>query len=249
MKRNDAFTLVELLVVISIIAMLLSILMPSLQRARQQAQKVVCKSNVRQITMVTNVYSEERGFFPSQYWDGTAFGKKDYLPAVFYSSGYLKDFSVWLCPSNKIKGSNGGIGKSYDDWYSNDPPSGYSKSSWPPDYAHASYGYNHNFFTKVLAWNRWATCPESANIPEKFSATYFYANARKPLSNLYVILDGGGGDPRLGGLEFIEPSYATSRLIFRHDGEAMAGCADGHVETLGKSQTGVYKKHFCPWCR
>jgi len=55
MKKSKAFTLIELLVVISIIALLLAILMPSLQRVKEQAQRVVCGSNLRQqgISFVT----------------------------------------------------------------------------------------------------------------------------------------------------------------------------------------------------
>jgi prepilin-type N-terminal cleavage/methylation domain-containing protein len=57
MKRKSAFTLVELLVVISIIALLVSILMPSLNKARMQARRVVCSSNLHQIGVIWNMYS------------------------------------------------------------------------------------------------------------------------------------------------------------------------------------------------
>ena len=58
MKRKNAFTLVELLVVISIIALLLSILMPSLQKAREMGKRIVCLQNLKQMTLGWMLYAE-----------------------------------------------------------------------------------------------------------------------------------------------------------------------------------------------
>lgn len=79
--RCAAFTLVELLVVISIIALLMAILIPSLSKARDQSKVAVCLSNLRQIGIAIHTYADQyngaipRGptdpipYYPSQGWD------------------------------------------------------------------------------------------------------------------------------------------------------------------------------------
>ncbi|MFA5292749.1 MAG: type II secretion system protein [Phycisphaerae bacterium] len=71
MKRTGkAFTLVELLVVISIIAILLAVLMPSLNKARGLAKRTICASNLRQWTIAIASYgNDNNGYFP---YNGTS---------------------------------------------------------------------------------------------------------------------------------------------------------------------------------
>ncbi len=99
-KRLKAFTLVELLVVISIIAMLLAVLMPALKKARQQARKVVCSSNMRQMGVALQCYLQENDSHlpdssccladPNQYW-------------LKILTKYLKQGLLFKCPSDEVK--------------------------------------------------------------------------------------------------------------------------------------------------
>jgi prepilin-type processing-associated H-X9-DG protein/prepilin-type N-terminal cleavage/methylation domain-containing protein len=69
--QRPAFTLVELLIVIGIIALLISILLPAMSQARHSARTVICASNLRQIGLGLQLYvNENEGFFPGPNTSG-----------------------------------------------------------------------------------------------------------------------------------------------------------------------------------
>jgi prepilin-type N-terminal cleavage/methylation domain-containing protein len=59
MRRRTGFTLIELLVVIAIISLLMAILLPALEKAKDLARGVLCKSNLRNYTIAMMVYLED----------------------------------------------------------------------------------------------------------------------------------------------------------------------------------------------
>jgi prepilin-type N-terminal cleavage/methylation domain-containing protein/prepilin-type processing-associated H-X9-DG protein len=174
-QSKRAFTLVELLVVIGIIAVLIAILLPALNKARQASKSTVCLSNLRQMGTAWTMYlSDSKGHLPYSIWHQSPTGfssarRNDFIWHGFWF-GILGDYKVQssklLCPeaqdpvpwNQNVSGGIKGAGTAFNAWsgeWQNSKPVGImlSTTSLNPTndaskngYRIGSYGINGNVF-------------------------------------------------------------------------------------------------------
>jgi prepilin-type N-terminal cleavage/methylation domain-containing protein len=126
MRRGKGFTLIELLVVIAIIAILAAILFPVFARAREQARKTVCVSNLRQngtaILMYTQDYDEMLPAGGSNWWGASDFcnGANGYKTTSNNpTTSYIATYDPNCTPATS---------RNKDPWLDNNPP--IARNAW-----------------------------------------------------------------------------------------------------------------------
>jgi prepilin-type N-terminal cleavage/methylation domain-containing protein len=159
-KRKFGFTLVELLVVIGVVAILGSLLLPALVRAKEQGRTARCGSNVRQMMVAMRMYVDDFGCYPAVYrWEESGYTKdwqevlapylslqSPYVLPEEPPAEYLTTVSVFKCPSYKEYGSRcyaDGGGLAFVPWsmygYNSQSPYALSRSAVGPDDSDTSY--------------------------------------------------------------------------------------------------------------
>ena len=239
-RHRSAFTLVELLVVVAIVAMLMGMLLPSFGRAREQARRVACASNLRQLGQGFHLYAGDyhgmampMAYFhdwPMTYWYGreaNAAGVDQTHGILWpYLSSDVKECGVYECPDQPL----GTIENLQGAWAT----------------ITSTYGYNGYYLAPATTpgwamsignrpWQNLDTLPRPQEV-FVFADTMIDWFGR--LKNCALL------DPPMlyegRGRWTLNENPTTS---FRHDWQTNAVCADGHVtlKPPGKSLIQSYE--------
>ncbi len=237
-KNGMGFTLVELLVVVSITSTLLAVLMPSLNKVREQAKRVYCLSNMRQMTIAANTYvnSNDQHFPISQWFDDKKSYGWDYV--VDNVSNKIEPGLLWQgetidkvnqCPS--YKGSN--------NWSATQTYTGYNYNT---SYIGHGQGENTtlNYTGQVISHPLWPSFYKivmSAKINQVrspgtcalFGDGHYSAGANKMMRSPFI----WDGDNEL--------SLKTAGTQgYRHNNQTNVAWVDGHATSKSEFYTDSY---------
>ncbi len=223
MKRptgRAGFTLIELLVVIAIIAILAAILFPVFARARENARKSTCQSNLKQLGTGFAMYSQDYdGRWPrgdSTAWGDGSYPNPPYGGYVDAIYPYVKNAQIFICPSDGLKNclsaANVGGAHTYG--------SNYLPGTYPNQ--QLSYGYNYDLYNRSDATIQYPA--ESVITCEVIERPYIYYVSATP--------------------SYLDPNNARMVGGCRHFDGMVIGFVDGHVKWVKNSnlsQVYVYK--------
>jgi prepilin-type N-terminal cleavage/methylation domain-containing protein len=216
--RHSAFTLVELLVVVAIIALLIAVLTPALQRARAVTRRVVCASQLKQLMTTQQLYANDnrdwvfmRGAYPPSTWPkgGGKFGHNGAWWTPLKYSGLLSDkqLNILVCPSEFPFRFDGGSA-ARDRTYAVDRGSRYSRPKIDYSTIDVPCGSDDDAYFAP--------------------GEYFRLSQQSAPSSSFLYLDSTNFKGQTGG--WIGWAADRPMAAARHLGKLQMGMLDSHVE-------------------
>ncbi len=233
-QNKNAFTLVELLVVLAIISILSALLLPSLKSAKAVANSAACISNLRQIYLAFALYAENNDDrIPNTYWVAPL-GSGKYLGGLVadrdYSGATIMRYKVLKCPSEKRIADPFSVISYPSTFYEN--PTTFKSYAINWDFNR----YNYSPPATTRKWSQDPTLGPNGTSPGSRSLTPFITDINNAGYDIPQFLYDLDDVPLLEA-----PTCPSSGHSFRHPGKRANMCyLDGHISGVKpKSQTGV----------